>query len=462
VWDAGAQGAGKTTTVAKVAAHYKREGFKTAMVCADTFRAGAFHQLMQNAQKVHVPYYGDPLETDPVKVARAGVEVFVRDKFEVILVDTSGRHKQESELFEEMRQVSEAVKPDEIVFVMDASIGQSAFAQARAFREAVKVGSVIITKLDGHAKGGGALSAVAATSSPIVFYGSGEHFADLEEFDARSFVSKLLGRGDLKGLLRKMQRAVTEEEQEALVKKMSKGKITLRDFREQLEMVSRMGSLNKMMGMMPGALGQMMGQMPEGEGADVRFKRFMVMMDSMSDAELDAEVFIDAPRARRIARGAGVPLGEVQMMLSLFKQFATTMERMGKAGLVKQSDAKLLQQIKRNPNAVRDKLAKAVDPNLVRSLGGADGMMEMMRQLSGGGPAAGGGGGGRAGGPAMGGGGGFGDLAAMAQSLLGGGGAGAGGGMPDLAQLAAALGGGGPGGGMPGIPKRRIVRVGRK
>lgn len=184
----GLQGAGKTTTCTKYAYYYKKKGFKPALVCADTFRAGAFDQLKQNATKANVPYYGSYNETDPAVIAQQvrnlysytvcppslqGVEKFRESGMDMIIVDTSGRHKQQEALFEEMRQVAAAVTPDAVIFVMDGSIGQAAFDQAKAFKDAVEVGQVIITKLDGHAKGGGALSAVSATQSPITFIGTG-------------------------------------------------------------------------------------------------------------------------------------------------------------------------------------------------------------------------------------------------------------------------------------------------
>ena len=159
-----------------------RKGWRVGLVCADTFRAGAFEQLKMNAAKIKCPFFGHKKETDPVKIAKEGVDFFKEQKFEIIIVDTSGRHKQETALFEEMQQVSAAVTPDTAVFVMDSSIGQACYDQAVAFNKTIKVGSVIITKLDGHAKGGGALSAVSGTNSPIIFIGTGEHFEDLETF----------------------------------------------------------------------------------------------------------------------------------------------------------------------------------------------------------------------------------------------------------------------------------------
>lgn len=213
----GLQGAGKTTTCTKFAYHYMKKGWRVGVVCADTFRAGAFTQLQMNAAKIKCPFYGNQNETDPVKIAEAGVNYFRKNQYEIIIVDTSGRHRQEEALFDEMIQVQDRINPDTGIFVMDGSIGQACFAQAKAFKEAVRVGSVIITKLDGHAKGGGSLSAVAATESPIVFLGTGEHFEDLEPFEANSFVRRLLGLGDMAGLMRTVNEAMSSGQQKHII-----------------------------------------------------------------------------------------------------------------------------------------------------------------------------------------------------------------------------------------------------
>merc|ERR1719424_2636087 len=272
----GLQGSGKTTTATKYAHFYNRKGWKTALVCADTFRAGAFDQLRQNAAKVRIPFYGDYNETDPVKIAEEGVALFRKEKYDLIIVDTSGRHKQESALFEEMKQVEEVCNPDDTVFIMDSHIGQACFEQAKAFRECVTIGSVIVTKLDGHAKGGGALSAVAATGSPIIFLGQGEHFEDFSTFEPQSFVSRLLGMGDLKGLFQTITEAMPLDKQPELLNKISKGKFSIRDLYEQFQNLQKMGPM-----------AQMMPKGAEEEGVK-RIKRFMVMMDSCTDAELDS------------------------------------------------------------------------------------------------------------------------------------------------------------------------------
>lgn len=238
----GLQGAGKTTTCTKLATYYTRRGYKTALVCADTFRAGAFDQLKQNATKARVPFYGSYTETDPVTIALSGVEKFRKERFEVIILDTSGRHRQESELFEEMVQISEAVEPDMTILVLDGAIGQAAEAQSKAFKEASNFGAIVVTKLDGHAKGGGAISAVAATKTPIVFIGTGEHMSDLEKFAPQPFISKMLGMGDMQGLIEQAQEVARADpdRQKKMREKLEKGEFTLRDFKEQMSTVLNM------------------------------------------------------------------------------------------------------------------------------------------------------------------------------------------------------------------------------
>ena len=178
----GLQGSGKTTSCTKLALWYHKRGYKTGLVCADTFRAGAFDQLKQNAAKANIPFYGSYTETDPVAIARAGVASFKKSRFDIIIVDTSGRHKQEKDLFTEMVDIGKAVQPTQTIMVLDASIGQAAEAQSRAFKDAAGYGALFVTKLDGHAKGGGAISAVASTQTPIIFIGTGEHIHDLNRF----------------------------------------------------------------------------------------------------------------------------------------------------------------------------------------------------------------------------------------------------------------------------------------
>mmetsp|Transcript_20042 Transcript_20042/g.59734 ORF Transcript_20042/g.59734 Transcript_20042/m.59734 type:complete len:503 (+) Transcript_20042:241-1749(+) len=380
----GLQGAGKTTTIAKFANHYQRKGFKCCMVCADTFRAGAYDQLKQNATKLRCPFYGSYTEADPVRIAQEGVEQFRKEKYEVIIVDTSGRHRQESALFEEMQEIRAAVEPDNVVFVLDATQGQAVHEQAQSFHEAIDIGSVVITKLDGHAKGGGALSAVAATGAPVLFLGSGEHFDDFEPFVARSFVSRLLGMGDMTGLVKQIKDTIGDDKNDEMMEKFSKGQFTLRDMYEQFENVMKLGPLSKVMAMIPG-LPQMGG---EGDEGGNRLKRFMYMMDSMTDDELDGRVDLNkqsqpvASRIDRVARGSGTHPMEVQMLLRCHKQFESVVTKMGKSGLMKGGDEQMVKQMQRNPQQVLQQLHKTMDPRMLQQMGGAQNLMNMMKQMS--------------------------------------------------------------------------------
>ena len=324
----GLQGSGKTTSCTKLARWYQARGFKACLVCADTFRAGAFDQLKQNATKAKIPYYGSHTETDPVTVAAEGVDKFKKERFEIIIVDTSGRHSQEQDLFDEMVQIQNAVKPDQTIMVLDATIGQQAEAQARAFKDAADFGAIIITKTDGAAAGGGAISAVAATHTPIVFLGNGEHMLDLERFSPQPFVSKLLGMGDVAGLVEHVQSLKLD--QKDTMKHIVEGKFTIKALRDQLSNIMKMGPLSKMAGMIPG-LGSMMGGMDDEEGSS-KLKRMIYICDSMTEKELesDGKMFIEQPtRMTRIARGSGTSVREVEELLTQHKMMSGMAKRMG-------------------------------------------------------------------------------------------------------------------------------------
>lgn len=239
----------------------------------------------------------------------------------MIIVDSSGRHRQQAALFAEMRAVVAAVRPDDVVFVVDASIGQAARAQAEAFRDAAHVGSVIITKLDGHARGGGALSAVAATGAPVAFVCTGEHVGDIEPFAAAGFVSRLLGRGDVAGLVQLVQEHSPQTRLD--------GSFSLRHMREQLHTLLSLGSLDRVLSMVPG-IGALMGALAGGE-KDVAVRRFAIIMDSMTAGELDSPARLDASRVRRLAHGAGVQQQDVLALLHMFAVFKRMLGRVVRA-----------------------------------------------------------------------------------------------------------------------------------
>jgi len=331
----GLQGSGKTTSCTKLAHYYARKGWRVGLVCGDTFRAGAFDQLKQNAAKAKIPFYGAYDEADPVKIVSEGCAKFKAERFEIIIVDTSGRHKQEGELFREMQLISGAANPDSVIFVMDASIGQAAEAQARAFKDAVPVGSIILTKMDGSGKGGGALSAVAATGAPIAFIGTGEHMYDFEAFQAQSFVGKLLGMGDVSGLMERvneMAHMTSKEKTMEMAKRLEQGIFTLGDLKEQLQMMVNMGPMSKMLAMIPGMGGLMQGA-AGGKDEDIsgKMKSFVTCLDSLSRSELagDGKILSDPSRLRRITRGSGCREEVVQELLQHHRKFAQMIKKMG-------------------------------------------------------------------------------------------------------------------------------------
>ena len=373
----GLQGSGKTTTCAKYAHFYQKKGWKTALVCADTFRAGAFDQLKQNATKLRIPFYGSYTETDPVAIADEAVNHFKAERFEMIIVDTSGRNQQEKELFDEMKQVEAHIKPDDIVFVMDSSIGQACYDQALAFRKAVNVGSVIITKLDGHAKGGGALSAVTATESPIIFIGLGERFEDFESFEGASFIQRILGMGDIKKLFDIVKDAVNLEDQPKILEDIKAGKFTLRDLQSQFHSILKLGSLNNFMSMIPGLGTSILTKGNEQESIG-RIKRFLCMLDSMTADELEGKAPLIQSRMIRVAKGSGTKLKEVNDLIEEHKRLAKIVEKMGKMNLGKGND---LMSMTRHPGQMMKKMQNVVDPKMLQQLGGMGNIMNMMKEM---------------------------------------------------------------------------------
>eukprot|EP00796_Vickermania_ingenoplastis_P007409 gene7409-5218_t len=376
----GLQGSGKTTSCTKYAAYWQRKGLKTALVCADTFRAGAYDQLRQNATKAKVRFYGSLTEADPVVIAAEGVAELKKEKYDLIVVDTSGRHKQEAALFEEMKQVEVAVQPNDIVFVMSATDGQAVEEQARNFRQKVKVGSVIVTKLDCEAKGGGALSAVAATGSPIVFIGTGEHFDDFELFKPNSFVQKMLGMGDISGLMDTLKDANIDKN-DKLMKRFQEGQFTMRDMYEHLQNIHKMGSVGKLMEMIPGMSG-LAGM--AGEQGDAALHGFIHMLDSMTPAELDdgkVKKMMTPSRMFRIARGSGHSLLDVQSLVLTYNKFEEMVKKMGKVNFKAMTQDPGSALSGRMGQQQMGQIAKMINPNVLRQMGGMGGLQNMVQQV---------------------------------------------------------------------------------
>ncbi len=323
----GIQGSGKTTTIGKLARYYQKRGIKTAVICADNFRPGAYSQLKQLAEKSNVPFYGDEKEKDAVKLAKNSYKEVKKKNVELILLDTSGRHREEAGLIKEMKDISKAVKPQEIVLVIDGTLGQQAGVQARAFKQATDIGSIIVTKLDGSAKGGGALSAVAATGAPIKFIGTGEGMDAIEAFNPTKFAGRLLGMSDIKGLVEKVREAQIEIDEDATMRIM-KGKFTLTDMMAQLKQLKKMGSVGKIMEMLG-----LQYKLPEdiAQLQQENLIRFEIIMNSMTKTELDEPKLIKASRIKRIARGSGTSEKDVRDLLKQYESMKKMMKQMGKS-----------------------------------------------------------------------------------------------------------------------------------
>jgi signal recognition particle subunit SRP54 len=324
----GIQGTGKTTAAVKLARFYQKRGMRPAIVCADTYRPGAYQQLKQLADRVNVPVYGELGSKDVQKIVKKGLELFKDQKHDLLIVDTAGRHKDERELMSEMKELAEKIKPDEIVLAIDASIGQAAMSQATAFNEATKIGSILVTKLDGTAKGGGALSAVAATSAKIKFVGTGEKIDDIEQFIPSSFVGRLLGMGDIKGLVDRVREAevvIPEKKARAFLE----GKFTLKDMYDQMVAVRKMGPLKKLIGMVPGGV-----NLPDDdlETAERKLDSWRVIIQSMTKDEIEDPKLVDSSRARRIARGSGTSDKEVKGMINQYFMMKKMMKSMKRRG----------------------------------------------------------------------------------------------------------------------------------
>jgi signal recognition particle subunit SRP54 len=329
----GLQGSGKTTTAGKLAYFYKLEGYRVGLVSADTYRPAAYEQLKQLGEKIGVPVYGEPGGQDAVDIARKGVEYFVQRGFDIVIVDTAGRHHKEETLLEEMREIYKLINPDEIMLVLDATIGQQAYSIAKKFNESTPIGSIVVTKLDGTAKGGGALSAVAATGARIKFIGVGEKIEDLEVFKPQRFISRILGLGDVESLVesvRKMQLEFTEED----AKKIIEGKLNMRLVYKQLVSLRKLGPLRKVLQMIPGFEYKLPMEIDSKE-LEKRLDKWIAIINSMTYEELDNPEIIDKSRMKRIAYGAGVSIDEVRELIKQYEAMKKLVKTLRRKDLLK-------------------------------------------------------------------------------------------------------------------------------
>ncbi|MFX1328721.1 MAG: signal recognition particle receptor subunit alpha [Promethearchaeota archaeon] len=318
----GIQGSGKTTTVAKLAKNYKNKGYKVATLTTDTWRPGAYEQLAQLSEQVGVQYYGNPNEKNAIKIAIQETKKAINDGNDIIIADTAGRHKEEKELMKEMAILEQKLKPNEIILVIDGTLGQQAFNQAEAFAQTTNLGSIIVTKLDGTAKGGGALSACSAANVGIRFIGTGEKIDNFEEFEPSKFVGTLLGIPDIESLVQKVQEAEVDFEPE-MIKRMVHGKFTLEDLYLQLKSIKKVGRFRQILSMMGG------GNIPDAlkEDAEANLAKWEVVLNSMTQEEKETPKIIKKTRKRRIAIGSGTDYSIINKMLDQFQQMKKFMKR---------------------------------------------------------------------------------------------------------------------------------------
>lgn len=319
----GIQGSGKTTASAKLARYFQKRGLKPALICVDTFRPGAFDQLQQLANNIGVPVFGDAKSRNAIKLGQQGLKEL--QKTDIVIIDTSGRHKEEKSLIEEMKQLERALKPDEVMLVIDGTIGQQAALQAKAFHEVTPIGSILVSKLDGSARGGGALSAVAAIGSPIKFVGVGEKIGDIEAFVPSRFVGRLLGMGDLESLIERVREAEVKIPQKK-AKKILSGKFTLTDMYEQFEAMKSMGPFKRLMQMLPGMSYNVPDEMIDV--AQDRLEKWRVIIQSMTLKERENPKILSSSRIRRVARGSGSADKDVKELVQQYNMMRRMMKQL--------------------------------------------------------------------------------------------------------------------------------------
>lgn len=323
---AGLQGSGKTTNTAKLARWFKAQGRNPLMVGADLQRPAAVEQLRTLGEQIDVPVFSEA--TDPVSVARAGKEHAMRTGRDVLLVDTAGRLAIDAELMDEVRLISEAVSPDYTLLVIDAMTGQDAVATAEAFHQTLELDGVILTKLDGDARGGAALSVRQVVGRPIAFASTGEKLADFDLFHPDRLAGRILGMGDVLSLIEKAEEVYAAEEAEEAAARLMEGRFTLEDFLDQLQQIKKMGPLSGIMGMLPG----IPKEVRNAEIDDGQIGKVEAMIRSMTPAERIDPSLIDGSRRARIALGSGTTPNDISTLVKQFSEMQQMMKKMGGLG----------------------------------------------------------------------------------------------------------------------------------
>jgi signal recognition particle subunit SRP54 len=314
----GLYGSGKTTTASKLAFYYSKRGFKIALLGLDVYRPAATDQLEQLGEKIKIPVFTDKEEKDPLKIYKKYESEL--KKFDLIIIDTAGRHNLDIDLIKEINSINKKISPEYVFLILQADIGQAAKKQTEEFQKACNINGVIITRMDSTAKAGGALTACNETKAPVYFIGTGEKENELETFNPKSFISRLLGLGDLEGLLEKVESAVDESSQKKLKKKLEEGNFNLRDFQEQLKQMGGIGSFSKIAEMIPG-LGK--AKIPDDmlENQESKLKKWQYAIDSMTHEEIENPEIIEKQtnRLKRIAAGSGTTTSEIRQLLKQYK-----------------------------------------------------------------------------------------------------------------------------------------------
>lgn len=319
----GIQGSGKTTVTAKIARWLLKHGYSVGVIGADTWRPGALTQLRMNCSRINVEVYGEEPNSNAIDIVRKGLEHFKIQKVDITIVDTAGRHKEELSLLDEMRTMRDVINPDLVLLVIDGTIGQQAFNQAKAFHEAVAVGGIIVTKLDGTAKGGGVLAASAVTGAKVMFIGTGERIDDLEVFSPTGFVGRILGMGDIKAIL-EMARGLELQADENQAKRLLSGKMTIEDFYAQMENVGKMGFRN-VIDNLPGLSGMV--KEDQLDALEGKMEKWRFIIQSMTRDEKKNPEIINESRRKRIARGAGITEHEVKDLVKQYSNSKTMMKQ---------------------------------------------------------------------------------------------------------------------------------------
>ncbi|MFY9796331.1 MAG: signal recognition particle receptor subunit alpha [Candidatus Nitrosopolaris sp.] len=319
----GIQGSGKTTVTAKLARWLTRHGYRVAVIGADTWRPAALTQLKTNCGKINVEVFGDEQDKDPVNIVKNGLEHFKKQVLDVIIIDTAGRHKEEKGLLEEMKSMHQVSEPELVLLVIDGTIGQQAYNQAKAFHEAAPVGGIVITKLDGTAKGGGVIAASAATGARVVFIGTGERIDDLEQFSPTHFVGRILGMGDIKALL-EMAKNLELQADEGQAKRLLGGKMTIEDFYAQMDNVGKMGFRN-VIDNLPGLSGMVKDD--QLDALQEKMEKWRFIIQSMTKIEKRNPDIMNDSRRKRVARGSGMTEHDVKELIKQYNNSKSMMKQ---------------------------------------------------------------------------------------------------------------------------------------